>query len=266
MKLLLVGGAGHVGQLITPYLKVRHTLTVLDLSAPADADITHIKGSVLDPDAIRGALEDVDAFIWLPMRNGQGGMVTDQDVESIVNNYDLNTKGLHLLLFLAQEAGVKRGVYTSSMSVHYRGRPHYPGEDEVPLDSPSVYGLTKGLGEQICAYFARWFDMHLISLRISGPRNRADYLEQRRNPQRAGDGSYVYPLDEEDLANAYLGAVEAIATSDARFDAVFIVGDETGQEHDLSTAARLIGWRPQSHRLLVSDGVGAVGGSAEVGG
>ena len=251
MKLLLVGGAGNVGKLITPYLKSRHSLRVLDLAAPADPEVEHVKGSVLDPDAIRTALEGVDAFVWLAMRSAQGGMVTHQDIETIVNNYDLNTKALHLFLYLAQEAGVRRGVYTSSMSVHYRGRPHYPGEAEVPLDSPSVYGLTKGLGEQICGYFAHWFEMNIIGLRISGPRNRADYLAQRRDPKRAGDGSYVFPLDEEDMANAYLGAIEAVTPpAPGRFEPVFIVGDETGQEHDLSKAARLIGWRPQSHRLL----------------
>lgn len=251
MRLLLVGGAGHVGKLITPYLKAKHTLSVLDLAAPDDPEVKHVKGSVLDPEAIRTALDGVDGFVWLAMRSAQGGMVTHQDIETIVNNYDLNTKALHLFLYLAQEAGVKRGVYTSSMSVHYRGRPNYPGEDEVPLDSPSVYGLTKGLGEEVCGYFAHWFEMNIIGLRISGPRNRADYLAQRRDPKRAGDGSYVFPLDEEDMANAYLGAIDAVTEpAPGRFEALFIVGDETGAEHDLSKAARLIGWRPQSHRLL----------------
>lgn len=251
MKVLLVGGAGHVGQLITPYLKARHSLRALDLATPTDPDVEHIKGSVLDPDVIRAALEGVDAFVWLAMRSAQGGMSTHQDIETIVNNYDLNTKALHLFLYIAQEMGVRRGVYTSSMSVHYRGRPSYPGEDQVPLDSPSVYGLTKGLGEGICAYFAHWFEMNMIGLRISGPRKRADYLAQRRNPQRAGDGSYVYPLDEEDMANAYLGALAAIeAPSPGRFESLFIVGDEKGEEHDLSKSERLIGWKPQSHRYL----------------
>lgn len=249
MKLLLIGGAGHVGKLITPYLRHHHTLRVLDLADPADPDVEHIYGSVLDPDIIRHALDGVDAFIWLAMRSAQGGMVTDQDVETIVDNYDLNTKALHLFLYLAQEAGVKRGIYTSSMSVHYRGRPSYPGEEAVPLDSPSVYGLSKGFGEQICAYFARWFGMDILGLRISGPRNRADYLAQRRNPQRAGDGSYVHPLDEEDMANAYLGALAALG-AEPRYESIYIVGDETGAEHDLSKAERLIGWRPQSQRLL----------------
>ena len=53
------------------------------------------------------------------------------------------------------------------------------------------------------------------------------------------------------MANAYLGAIEAVTPDAAgRFEAVFIVGDETGEEHDLSKAAHLIGWQPKSHLLL----------------
>ena len=249
MKVLLVGGSGHVAKLIIPYMMKQHELRVLDLAPPGNDGVEFVEGSAMDPDAIRKALEGVDAFVWLAMRNGQGGMSTQQDIETIVNNYDLNTKALHLFLYLAQEAGVKRGVYTTSMSVHYRGRDYYPAEETVPLDSPSVYGMTKGLGEQICAYFARWFGMDILGLRISGPRNRADFLAQRRNPQRAGDGSFVHPLDEEDMANAYLGAIAALGP-EPRYEAIYIVGDENGVEHDLSKAERLIGWRPQSQRLL----------------
>lgn len=251
MKLLLVGGSGHVGQLITPYLKARHSLRTLDVAAHPDPEVESVIGSAMDPEAIGQAIEGVEGFIWLAMRGGQGGMVTDQDIGTIISNYDLNTKGLHLFLYLAQQAGLKRGVYTSSMSVHYRGRDFYPGEDLVPRDSPSVYGLTKGLGEEICAYFARWFEMSIIGLRISGPRKRADYLAQRRDPKRADDGSYVYPLDEEDMARAYLGAIDAVAAGRAgSYESVFIVGDETGAEHDLGKAERLLGWRPQSHLLV----------------
>ncbi len=250
MKLLLVGGAGHVGKLITPYLKHQHELRVLDLAPPSEPDVEFVQGSAMDPEVIRRALVGVDAFVWLAMRSGQGGMSTHQDVEAILNNYDLNTKALHLFLYLAQEAGVKRGVYTTSMSVHFRGRDWYPAEELVPLDTPSVYGLTKGLGEQICQYFARWFDMNLIALRITGPRARADYLAERRTPRPLLDGSFVHVTDEADLARAYLAAIEATAVGHGRFDAVFIAGDEAGREHNLTKAQRLLGWTPQSHLLL----------------
>ena len=45
------------------------------------------------------------------------------------------------------------------MSVHFRYRDWYQSEEEVPLDTPSAYGLSKGFGELICRYFARHFDM-----------------------------------------------------------------------------------------------------------
>jgi nucleoside-diphosphate-sugar epimerase len=154
------------------------------------------------------------------------------------------------LLYIAQELGVKRGVYTSSMSVHYRKRDWYPGEEVVPLDTPSVYGLTKGFGELICQYFARWFDMNLLALRITGPRTREQFLDERRNPRDYGPGNRLFVTDEEDLAEAYRLALEAVQIGHGRFESVFIAGDEKEQEHNLSKAKRLLGWEPRSHRYL----------------
>ena len=250
MKVLLVGGSGHVGSFITPYLRQQHELRVFDLRPPRHEGIGFVEGSVTDPDAVRRALDGVDTFIYLVMRNPQGGSRTDQDIPTILNNYDVNAKGLHLLLYTAQEMGIKRGVYTSSMSVHYRERDRYSAEELTALDTPSVYGLTKGFGELICQYFARWFDMNLIALRITGPRTREQYLEERRNPRDYGNTSKLYVTDEEDLANAYLGALNAVQVGHGRFDAVFIAGDEKEATHNLSKAKRLLGWQPGSHRLL----------------
>ncbi len=252
MKVLLVGGSGHVGSFITPYLRANHELRVLDPRPPQLAGLEHVEGSVTDPEAVRRALTGVDTFIWLVMKSAQGGSLTTQDVPTIVDNYQLNCQSLHQLLYLAQEQGIKRGVYTSTMSVHYRVRTLYPGEELVPLDTPSVYGLTKGFGEQICQYFARWFDMNLIALRITAPRTRQQYLDERRNPRVYPDGSKLFPTDEEDLANAYLAALAAVQVGHGRFDAVFIAGDEAEKEHNLAKAKRLLGWEPRSQRFLES--------------
>lgn len=250
MKVLLLGGAGHVGSFITPYLQKRHQLRVLDLRPPRHADVEYVEGSVSDPDALRTALTGVDAFIWVVMRKPQGGTVRDQDIPTIIENYDVNTKALHLTLFIAQELGVTRGIYTSSMSVHYRLREYFGQEEQTPYDTPTVYGLSKGFGEQICQYFAQWWDMNLIALRITGPRTREQFLDERRNPRIPAVGKPIFPTDEEDLANAYLAALDAIQTGHSRFDAFFIAGDEVEQEHNLSKAKRVLGWEPKSHRLL----------------
>ena len=132
MKVLLLGGAGHVGTFITPYLQKHHELRVLDVRPPRHDGVEYVEGSVSDPDVLRAALTGVDAFIWLVMRKPQGGSVRDQDIPTIVENYEVNTKALHLTLFIAQELGVMRGVYTSSMSVHYRMRERFEQEEIGP--------------------------------------------------------------------------------------------------------------------------------------
>jgi nucleoside-diphosphate-sugar epimerase len=110
--------------------------------------------------------------------------------------------------------------------------------------------LSKGFGELICQYFARWWDMNLIALRITGPRTREQYLDERENPRIPKTGKPLFVTDEEDLANAYLASLEAVKVGHGRFDAVFIAGDEHEKDHNLSKAKRLLGWEPKTHLQL----------------
>ena len=249
MKILLVGGSGHVGSFISPYLRDLHELRVLDLAPPRHDGIEFVKGSVTDTDAIKEAVDGVDAFVWLVMQSPQGGASTEQNEKVIRENYTVNNLGLHLFLWTAVNAGLKNGVYTSTMSVHYRVRDYYRSEDEVPLDTPSAYGLSKGFGELICRYFARHFDMNLAALRITGPRTRQQWIDYRSAEHKV-DPSGAPPLhvtDEEDLANAYLRAVEFVQIGHGSFEPFFIAGDEDGVEHNLTKADRVLGWKPMTH-------------------
>ena len=53
MKVLLVGGSGRVGTMVTPYLRRHHDLRVLDLVPPRHEDLDYVAGSVLDADTVR---------------------------------------------------------------------------------------------------------------------------------------------------------------------------------------------------------------------
>jgi nucleoside-diphosphate-sugar epimerase len=252
MKVLLVGGSGHVGTFITPYLRQEHQVRVLDVHPPTVAGVEFVEGSITDPVALERALENVDTFIAMVMKSPQDGSVTEQTPATIADNYNINALGLHLLLHTAHRVGIRGGVYTSSASVHDRERDYFSAEEQVPLDGPSVYGLTKGFGELICAYFSRWFDMHIIALRLSGPSTREQYLEYRRTPQlRANGHPYLFVTDEEDLARAYSAALQRVQDGGhGRFEAVFVTGDDSGQEWNLTKARWLLGWQPESQRYL----------------
>ena len=68
MKVLIVGGAGHVGTMTLPYMKSYHQFRVLDLSPPKDSNVEYIKGSVTDPKIVQQAIKGMDAFIYMVMQ------------------------------------------------------------------------------------------------------------------------------------------------------------------------------------------------------
>ena len=248
MNLLLIGGSGHVGTMTLPYLKDHHRIRILDLRPPQDNTVDYIQGAAGDPEALRNAVQVMDSFIWMTLHTGPDA-VTD-----IQYNYEANVTGLHLFLQIAKEAGIDRGVYTSTLTAHDRspnrpaakklGRNLFTDEPSVPLDNQQVYGFTKGLGERVCRYFCRHHDMSIIALRITGPRTHAQWLAERAPGETDG-----WWIEETDLARAYLAA---ISSSDLTgYHPIFIAGSEQQmsdgkvvQEIDLSTARELIGWQP----------------------
>ena len=117
----------------------------------------------------------------------------------------------------------------------------------MALDNPSVYGLTKGFGERVCEHFAQHFGMRIIALRITGPRTREAFLAERRVPIHPG----LHVMDEEDLADAILSALEVVKVGQARFDAVLIAADEhRGGSQPDEGEKPFLGWEPKGHRLL----------------
>ena len=245
MKVLIIGGSGKVGTWTIPYLQKQFELKILDVNPPKDQSIEFIEGSLTDPTSIAKALDGVDVFINMVMKNPTDPFSNRATIEDVVNNYEVNTLGLHLLLYIAQSMGITKGVHTSTFTVHARDRNKFSSEEEIPLDNPGVYGLTKGIGERICGYFSREYGMSIAALRITGPRNTQDWIKDRNKPKDSPD--HLWVTEESDLASAYSAAINFVEKHTHGFESFFIAGDENEVEINLSKAKNLLGWTPKAH-------------------
>ncbi|CAM3491270.1 NAD(P)-dependent oxidoreductase [Occultella aeris] len=230
----MIGGCGDVGRLILPALAERHRVRVFDLAEPTPAMAEDFcQGSVTDPDAVAAAMHGQDAVVFLAM-----GPKADWGTPRwAAANFDVSVTGLHLTLNAAGAAGVKRFVHTSSASVFtdYKLQDHT--RDPAP-DADDTYGLSKRLGEQVCAAASRQFDMSVTSLRLVGPMSDDDWqtdISEHRDVVTAGS----------DVARAYLAALDLHHSG---FRALIISGDTDRAVIDWSGSRTALGWSPQARR------------------
>ena len=230
MHILVIGGSGIVGSIITPFLAEVHTLRVFDLNPPQVADYPFHQGNVNNIDDLSAAMQDIDAVIYMAM-----GHINWQESIGITSAFDVNIKGIYLALKAAHEAGITQAVYTSSMSV-YGGdlmQRTFPDEGLTP-DATGLYGFTKYMGEHVCLNAVREWGMNINALRLCHPTPKDKWLEQTT------EGVPTIHTTAQDVANAMLAAL----TYEAGFQAFTISGDYEQKVMNMSKAKRLLGWEP----------------------
>jgi nucleoside-diphosphate-sugar epimerase len=230
MRVLVIGGSGHVGGLTLPHLAQRHTLRVFDVRPPANSDWEYIAGNINDLAGLCQAAEGMDALLYMAMGNKEF-----TTAEAITTNLDVNIKGLYLALYAAHQAGITQAVYTSSMSI-YAGNlmeRYFPDEELAP-DSSDLYGFTKRIGEEVCRNAAREWAMHVNALRLCFPISEDEWLSKTRL------GSPTLATTAADVSRALLAALEYRGG----FQAFMISGDYEQKLLNMSKAKRLLGWEP----------------------
>lgn len=127
MKVLVVGGAGHIGSVLVPMLLEKgHEVRVLDtfwfwrgtsdfeqaIQYEGDS-LTCIKGDIRNEEDVIRATEGVDAVIHLACLSNDPSADIDKDF-----THDINFNGSKMVIDKAKELGVKRFIYASSSSVY----------------------------------------------------------------------------------------------------------------------------------------------------
>jgi len=207
-RVLITGGAGFIGSHLADEL-LEHGYQVRALDNLSDQvhgessgrpgylnpDVELIEGDVRDPDAVRRALEGVDAVYHYAARVGVGQSMYEVEKYTSVNNL-----GTAVLLEALIEKPVRRLIVASSMSIYGEGlyvdgggRPVAGQERELerlkahdwelrdehgraltPVPTPesktpclsSVYALSKYDQERMCLMVGRAYSIPTVALRF----------------------------------------------------------------------------------------------------
>ena len=173
-SILITGGAGLVGSVLTKGLKDKFNIRILDIKKVDGVD--SYNGDISNIDSILPAFKDIDTVVHLA-----GDRRVYGDWDSILNN---NIIGLYNIYEAARLSGVKRVVFASSQhatggfydvepySFINDGKYEKLPTDYKPLDETcrirpdSFYGASKSFGESMSSYYSDFHDISTINIRI----------------------------------------------------------------------------------------------------
>lgn len=229
-EILITGGAGFIGSHTAEYaLRLGHKVSVIDdLSSGTLSnlstiknDIEFFKGSILNKDTLRKALQKKDIVIHLAAVPS-----VERSVRTPLKIHAVNVSGALGVMHAVVRAGVKRIIFASSSAIY--GDPAILPLKETMLPSPkSPYGAGKAACELYLQSFSACFGIETIALRyfnIYGPKQdpEGEYaaviprfisrMLKKQAPVIYGDGSQTRDfLYVEDAARANILACSAAA-------------------------------------------------------
>lgn len=231
-RIVVTGGAGRLGRLAVQELLAHgYQLLAVDRIRPEGLPCRFLHAELIDAAAVLEVVRGADAVLHLGAIPGPG---SHPGVAIFRNNVDST---LHVVE-AAASLGVPRLVFASTVFAlgwaeePDRYWPQYVPVDEAhPLTPYEGYGLSKQVGEAICAAASRRTGLATVSLRIMNVISPGGYQAfPWPAPTAAAPVRFViWPyVDARDVARACRLALEAdttgheayyIAARDTRFDA-----------------------------------------------
>ena len=238
MRVLVAGGAGYIGSVVTDQLlEVGHEVTVFDSlvrghRAAVPEGATFAQGDILDVEALNAVLgaTPFDAVMDFAGTIAAGESMADPHLY-----YRTNVSGTLRLIQAAVDHGVSKFVFSSSAGVY--ASKDTPLTEGDPIGPASVYGHTKLMVEEMLAWYheihglryaaLRYFnaagatppargeahrpETHLIPLVLQVPLGQRDHVFIFGDDYPTRDGTcirdYIHVVD---LASAHIKALDAM--------------------------------------------------------
>jgi len=185
MKILVTGGAGYIGSVVTERLvEGGHDVTALDNLRHGHRDAVHpsarlIIGDLLDRDWLFAALHEAryDAVVHLAAE-----ALIDESVRNPGLFFRVNLTGGLNLLDAMVAAGVRRLVFSSTAAVY--GEPEsVPIGEDAPRRPINAYGESKLAFERALGWYERAHHLRHVSLRYFNACGATDRCGERHEPE-----------------------------------------------------------------------------------
>ncbi len=153
MKVLITGGAGYIGVMLTSHLLLQgFDVVVFDKclfgSAPllpfSNQKFRLIQGDIRDRSAFRSAMQGVHAVVHMAALVGEDACALDAEATRAIN-----LKGTEIALSLSKECGVEKFVFISTCSTYGVSLPNALTDETSPLRPLTEYAVTKVSAEQL---------------------------------------------------------------------------------------------------------------------
>jgi UDP-glucose 4-epimerase len=185
MRILVTGGAGYIGSVITEELVADgHDVVVFDNLAKGHRDAVvegaaFLQGDVLDGEALRRSLREhrVEAVVHLAADSLVG-----QSVSEPSRYYRTNVGGGLSLLDAMRAEGVNQLVFSSTAAVYGEPRKQ-PIEEDDPTSPTSPYGETKLAFERALGWYERAHGLRHVSLRYFNAAGASARCGERHDPE-----------------------------------------------------------------------------------
>jgi len=246
-KVLVTGGAGYVGHVLTPrLLAAGHEVTVYDnlffgCRLPNSPKLRVVHGDIRDTAKMAETLKGQDAVLHLACISNDASFELDENLSTTINYGCFEP-----LVIAAKKAGVKRFVYCSSSSVYGVSNSPQVTEDHalVPL---TLYNKFKGMCEPLLwKHMAD--DFTAVTIRPAtvcgySPRTRLDLSVNILTNHAVNKGAItVFGGDQmrpnlhiEDMVDAYQLMLEA--PHEKIHGEVFNIGFEN---HSIASIAKMV--------------------------
>src|SRR2546421_9294109 len=167
MRILVTGGAGFIGSVVTEeLLNDGHEPVVFDNlgnghRTAVDPRAKFVQADLMDGDALRRALKDnqVEAVIHMAAHSLVG-----ESVEQPTKYYENNVVAGLKLIDAMRECGVLKLVFSSTAAT-YGGPEKQPIEETDPTDPTNPYGESKLAFERALDRYENAYNLRFASLR-----------------------------------------------------------------------------------------------------